>query len=230
VQRAPIRSGLGKLGSRARRQTPSTHTGTRNGLTSTSWKGRNAYHGSLLPELPPAMAAASVNTGNPFAACQTRFGAQIANATAVPSHGHRPASAARGPTASTPTSTPASSTSGSSLFCRARPATTPVASQIGPPSRSERASSQVRAVQASRSYVVVDSRCPTASSTAETPMLAAASTWAPFEPPSSRAIRPVISTTSAAASTDGRRNPVSEPGSTVSIARASSGVSGGWST
>jgi hypothetical protein len=48
-------------GSRARRHHPSAQTGTSNGLTSTSWKGRSRYHGSLLPELPLAIAADSAS-------------------------------------------------------------------------------------------------------------------------------------------------------------------------
>jgi hypothetical protein len=145
-------------GFRASRHQPATHTGTSSGLTRTSWKGTNRYHGSLVPELPPAMASASSSCGQPFAACHTRFGIQIASASRPPSHGQGERRAERGPTARIPTTTAARRNAGCTLFCRATPATTPVTSQTGPPSRSARTSSHESAVHASRSGVVVESR------------------------------------------------------------------------
>ena len=78
--------------------------------------------------------------------------------------------------------------------------------------------------------MAVDVRCPTASSTDDTAIDAAASSCAPRPPPNSRAINPVSSTTSPAASADGSRSPTSEPSNSRSIACANSGVNGGWST
>jgi hypothetical protein len=116
------------------------------------------------------------------------------------------------------------------LFCSVTPATAPTAIHTAPPSRSARTSSQDSAVQPSRSNVAVDVRWPTASSTDETAIDAAASSWTPRPPPNSRAISPVSSTTSPAASADGSRSPTRAPSKSRSIACTSNGVSGGWST
>jgi hypothetical protein len=116
------------------------------------------------------------------------------------------------------------------LLSSATPATAPTASHTGPPSRSARTSSQLSAVQASRSNVVVESRWPVASRTAAPAVDAAASSWPARSLPNSRAISPASTTTSAAPSADGSRRPTSDPGATVSMTRASKGVSGGWST
>ncbi len=77
--------------------------------------------------------------------------------------------------------------------------------------------------------MLVESRCGTASRTADTAMHAAASTWGPRPPPNSLAISPLTSTTRPAASADANLSPTSESPNSSLAARASSGVSGGWS-
>ena len=85
------------------------------------------------------------------------------------------------------------------------------------------------AVQHSRSNVAVPSMCPVKTTNTETAAAQVARRSARREPPSSRAIRPVSTTTAPAASAEGIRRTVSESGTEVA-ARATSGVSGPWST
>ncbi len=73
-------------------------------------------------------------------------------------------------------------------------------------------------------------RCPTASATPDPPAAIAAKTWAFRPPPKRFAIEAVRTTTMPIASAGITLSAVGEVPATVSAARATSGVSGGWST
>ncbi|MEV0067414.1 hypothetical protein [Amycolatopsis sp. NPDC050768] len=60
--------------------------------------------------------------------------------------------------------------------------------------------------------------------------VAAVRVWAFARPPSSRAIRAANTTDATIASIAGSRSTKTEPGAIVSMARASRGSIGGWST
>ena len=130
------------------------------------------------------MADDSASCGNPCAACQARFGAAISRPAARPATATALRSAARGPATSSPTSErePAGTPATACSAARSRrPAPAANHQRPGPAtsSRSARTTSQLTAVQTSRSSVLVDSRCPTAGSSADTAMAPAASSCAP---------------------------------------------------
>ncbi len=96
--------------------------------------------------------------------------------------------------------------------------------------RSRRTNSQPRATQVSRSGMLVVSTCPALSVTTVAPDAAAAKSWAPRAPPSSRAMRPDTHTTRQAISAGITRNPVRVSPNSVVSTLAITETSGGWST
>jgi len=148
----------------------------------------------------------------------------MTTASATPRGNQRVVSTRRGPLISSATG----NTAIRLLFSSATPRMAPAPSHHrGSPPRRIRAPTQHTATHASRSMVVVLSRCATPRSTPATVMQAAASSCSARLPPSSRAIMPLSRTTPAAISADGRRSATSESGATLPTSRAKAGASGG---
>ena len=133
--------------------------------------------------------------GQPLRACQTRYGAPQTTTTAAPAHSQPRAQQRRGPASTIPTSSAAASTPISDLLSSPSPSARPAgsSSQLSPV-RTARASSQVSAAENSTSYVVVLTKWPVTSVVADTPVQAAAMSWARRPPPISRAVIPASST------------------------------------
>jgi hypothetical protein len=111
------------------------------------------------------------------------------------------------------------------------PAVRPSASHHRPsPVRSSFTANKQISIHASRSYVAVDTRCPTPSRNPDTAAHTAARSCPRRELPNSRAINATTMTVIAEASVDTTRSPIGVLPNTKVETCASNGVSGGWST
>ena len=167
---------------------------------------------SIRPPRPPyssAMSADRSKTGQPWSACQSRFGTHSSAATRPASHGQRGAqltAAARGRAAHA-TRIPTSRNATACLLLSPIPATTPASSH----SRGRRSSDRLGGQHQHRRpgqgvEVAVESRCPSAMTTAEAATTTAVSTWPPRAAPSSRENCTASSTIPTTASSAGSRS------------------------
>jgi hypothetical protein len=118
------------------------------------------------------------------------------------------------------------------LFKATSPATAPSTShrRPSPPVRASPSTSHATTSQASTSNVAVETMCPIARTNPDTAAASAANTCARRPPFSSRAIRAVTSTVAAQARVAATRSLAGVSPNRAVAARATNGVSGGWST
>ena len=161
-------------------------------------------------------------------ACHHRSGTVNATAMAAPAPNHRFSTIARPPDSRTPATRAAANRPALCLLASPRPRISPAAShQRQSPVRPIRITTRASAVQASMSYGVVLARWLAASRAGMVPVPTAASSCARRPPPSSRAVRPLITTVAPAASAGHSRSPGSDMPNSFSETQASSGVSTG---
>jgi len=157
-------------------------------------------------------------------------GTVVSTAIAPPSQSAGLRNRSRGPNTSTATIATAQNATTRNFTWIATAVTTPAA--ISRPScrvRTQRTSSQVKAVHSAGSNVEVASRCPVPRKFGDSANAPAAISCARLPPPNSRASSAVSTIPATVASVAGMRSTGSDPGAIVSIASAISGSIGGWS-
>ncbi len=173
---------------------------------------------------------ATVSCGQPCAACQITYGEARATAMTTPAAVHHDRSGHRGPTTRSVARTTTATNPTWGLASLPIPTTTPAARTHAPLSRTiARTISHTSRVVLSRSKVVVETMCPTASANPDDAVHPAAITWARRPPPTSLATSAASTAVAAVTSADGSRRTTSDPGTRWFIAQLRSGTSEGWS-
>ena len=172
------------------------------GRSSRNWSGSSSTRFAAASS--SAISAASSSWGQPWRACQRRFGSHSAKASTVPTHSQATArqipAAREEATARREPGRGEARGACSRARCR-RPGPASSHWRSSPPPRI-RVTTYTSVTQTSTSKVVVESRCPTAIAAPDA-AVASAATACPARPaPSSRAIRATSTTTRAIATAD----------------------------
>ena len=218
---------------RSDQTTPATQMGVRAGPVYRIWATQ--YVARLCPACP-CSAWNTSSCGQPWAACQPTLGAAIATASSSPSTRYRLRSSGRTPGSRklvmpNPAVRARTRKPMFHLASNPIPAQAPAAShQRGSRPASRRTTRYSVTAQNRKSGVVVVSSCSAPRYSPHVAVARAARTWPVRFAPSWRLIA-AVSTTSAARTSAGRiRKPASVLPVAAAVTRASSGVSGGWST
>src|SRR5262245_43061750 len=83
--------------SRSERSRPATQTGDKYAPDSAKKYGSSAHRGADVPEPPLAIECAIASSGQPYLACQARYGVHIASAIAPPAYIQGDPNGRRGP-------------------------------------------------------------------------------------------------------------------------------------